>query len=162
MNMIYVNPITEISWIDIENFCQQRIPEGAYLDYKEDFPSRLEKTLSAMANTYGGVILLGIEEDDDNKPILPIRGIEFRRGLSEKITNIILSNITPPIFPEIQVCKDSTENRAVLIIRIPQSHQTPHAISNNKQVYLRTGDINHPEEFATIEDIGWLSDNRIR
>src|SRR6266849_6417511 len=105
--MLYVKPADQITWNDIESFCQQGLPEGAYLDYKEDFPKNLEKTIAAMANTLGGIILIGVEEDKQTtKPILPLKGIEFQRGLEERIMSIILTNITPPIFPEVVVCRD--------------------------------------------------------
>ena len=56
--MIYAKPIIEISiieisWNVIESIRHPKIPKAAYLDYKEDYPSRLEKTISIMANTYG-------------------------------------------------------------------------------------------------------------
>jgi len=79
--MLYTTAINDISWQEVVDFCEQKIPEGGYLDYKEDFPSTLEKTISALANTLGGIILIGVEEDDENKPVLPIKGINFHRGL---------------------------------------------------------------------------------
>ena len=158
--MIYSKLINEIQWSDVEDFCRQGIKEGAFLDYKQDFPSQLEKTISAMANTFGGIIIIGVEEDKENKPIVPVEGIAFKRGLSERVISIILANLTPPVFPEIQVCTNETGEKALVVIRIPQSHQTPHAISNNTKVYLRTGDINNPEELATIDDVNWLNDHR--
>lgn len=158
--MLYTKPINEISWDDIEEFCQQKIRENAYLDYKEDFPKYLENTISAMANTFGGVILIGVEADNENRPRLPLKGIPFMRGLSEQVTSIILTNIIPPVFPEIQPCKNEAGDKAIIVVRVPQSHQTPHAISKNTKVYLRTGDINNPEDLATIDDVIWLIDNR--
>ncbi|MBI3001380.1 MAG: ATP-binding protein [Deltaproteobacteria bacterium] len=153
-------PINNITWEDVEAFCQERTPEGAVLDYKEDFPNNLERSLAAMANTLGGLVLIGIEEDKENRPIIPVKGIEFKRGLAERVTNIILSNITPPFIPEIAVPSDATKERALVVIRIAQSHQTPHAIAANTQVYLRTGNRNKPEELATIPQIEWLMDGR--
>ena len=73
--MIYTKQINEIEWNDVESFCDQQISEGAFLDYKLDFPQNLEKTIAAMANTFGGVIIIGIDESDENKPIVPISGI---------------------------------------------------------------------------------------
>ena len=65
------------------------------------------------------------------------------------------------MFPETQVCiNPGNENIAVIVIRIPQSHETPHAISNNTKVYLRTSEVNNPEELASINDIQWLSNHR--
>ena len=158
--MLYTKSIYEITWEDVQNFCEQKIPEGATLDYKGDFPTHLYRTIAAFANTIGGLILIGIESDDENKPKLPIKGIKFERGLEERVTSIILTNITPPIFPEIVVCKNEEGDKAIILIRINQSHQTPHAINNNTQVYLRTGNQNHPEELAKIDDIFWLNDHR--
>ena len=100
--MIFNSQISDITWSSIEEFCDEGISEGTFLDYKENFPKSLEKTISALAKTYGGIILIGVEEDNSNKPITPIKGIDFVRGLSEKVMHIILSNISPPIIPEIK------------------------------------------------------------
>ncbi len=160
--MLYIKPVTDITWDDIEEFCKQETPEGVFLDYKQDFPKHLEKTIAAMANTLGGVILIGIAEDQESKPRLPIDGISFLKGLPERVMNIILTNIAPPVFPEITVCRNDDGLKAVIVIRIPQSHQSPHAVAGNKQVYLRTGNRNNPEELAQIDEIEWLSNSRCK
>lgn len=158
--MIFQKPVEEIEWSDIEEFCCQGISENSNLDYKEEFPNHLENTIAAIANTLGGAIIIGVEENDENKPITPIKGIDFQRGLSTRVQSIILSNITPPLFPEIKVCKNEIGDKAVILIRISQSNQTPHAIMKNTRVYLRTGDQNNPEELASVDEISWLSDKR--
>jgi len=158
--LLYSKPITEVKWEDIIDFCNQQIVEGATLDYKQDFPKDLSKTIAAFANTMGGIILLGIAESDESKPLLPIQGIPFERGLSEKVMSMILSNITPPIIPEIQICSNEDKSRAVIVIRIPQSNQTPHAINNNTRVYIRTGNRNKYEELISIDKLQWLLNNR--
>ena len=160
--MIYGKPINEITWENIVEFCEQQIPEGAHLDYKQDFPKNLEKTISALANTLGGMILIGVAEDDENKPVLPLNGIQFRRGLSEQVINIILSNISPPVFPEVQVCSNADKTYAIVVIRVPQSHESPHAIAENTQVYLRTGNRNNPESLAKVGEIQWLVNQRMK
>ncbi len=121
--MIYDKPTQDINWQDVEEFCRQGIAENTYLDYKEDFPNNLAKTIAAMANTLGGIIFIGIKEDAESKPITPLKGIQFQRGLSERVTNIILSNITPPVFPEVGVCTNDDSTLALILINIPQSHQ---------------------------------------
>ena len=158
--MLYIKPINDITWDDVKTFCQQNIPENAYLDYKQDFPSHLEKTIAAMANTLGGIILIGVAEDKENKPIVPVKGIDFKKGLSERVMSIILTNIIPPVFPEIAVPCNKKGDKALLVVRIPQSHQPPHAIAENTEVYLRTGNRNKPEKIASINEIEWLRDHR--
>lgn len=157
--MIYTSAIDQITWDAIVEFCQQGRTEDAYLDYKRDFPSDLANTISAMANTMGGIIIISVQEDTESKPALPVPGIDFTRGLEERVTNIILGNIVPPVFPEVRVCRNS-ENRALVLIRIQQSENAPHAVSRNTKIYLRTGNVNKPEDLAQIDQIEWLKNRR--
>lgn len=159
---IYQKPINEITWADVEAFCSQGIPENAVLDYKSDFPANLENTASAMANTYGGIILIGVPDDKQNKPLLPVPGIANEPRLADRVTNICISNINPPLVPEIAVCENAGKTRAVIVVRIAESHETPHAISHNTRIYLRTGNRNNPEREATMDDIGWLNNRRAK
>lgn len=156
--MLFTKEITKITFEDVSNFCNEQIRESINLDYKKDFPNDLEKTIAAFANTMGGLIIIGVDESD-GKPKLPVEGLEYKEGLSERITNIILSNIYPPIFPEIQVC-EPVRNKTFVIIRVPQSNITPHFIRHRTQIYIRTNDISHPEELASAEQMEWLRDKR--
>lgn len=158
--MIYRKRIDTITWHDVLEFCGQRPAEGATLDYKQDFPADLAKTLAAMANTLGGLVLIGVSEDAQSRPQLPPPGIPFARGLSERVTNTILDSITPPFFPEVQVAVNAAGDRCFVVIRIEESDETPHAVRNNTRVYLRTGNRNQPEDLATVERIGWLQNRR--
>ena len=160
--MLYAAPIETITWQSVEDFLAQQIKEGAYLDYKIAWPDRLENTIAAMANTLGGVIVVGVAENNDGSPVQPPVGVPLERGLAEKVTNIVLSNITPPVFPEVSVCPNSAQDKAIVVIRVPQSHQTPHATKGNRRVYLRTGNRNNPEELATVDEIEWLREHRAR
>lgn len=156
---IFTKPINEISYENVISFCQQGIGESINLDYKKDFPSSgLEKIISAFANTYGGVIIIGVE-DKDSKPKPPFGGIEYKDRLEERVWNIIVDNIYPPVFPEIRVCPPH-DNKTFVIIRVHQSNETPHAIYNNTQAYVRTGNRNKPEDLATVEQIEWLRNRR--
>ena len=65
--MIYTTPIDNITWSAVEEFCAQGIAEGTYLDYKVEFPTELARTIAAMANTLGGVVLIGVEESTDGE-----------------------------------------------------------------------------------------------
>jgi len=157
--MLYTKKIEEITHEDIVNFCNGKIRENISLDYKEAIDSTLAKTIAAMANTWGGLIIIGAE-DDDSKPKLPLKEIEFKKYLREQINNIILGNITPPVFPEIQVCSSEDGKTGLIVIRVPQSNTTPHAIRGNTKVYIRTDTSNELEELATVDRVLWLVDRR--
>lgn len=159
--MLFTKEIAKITYRDVIEFCNQQISESINLDYKKDFPKDLEKTISAFANIMGGLVIIGIE-DKDSKPKLPARGLKYQKGLRERVNSIILDNIYPPIFPEIQVCEPVGKKvkRTFIIIRIPQSNMTPHYIRHRTQAYIRTDDITRPERLALAEEIEWLRDRR--
>ncbi len=155
---IFTKPINEITFDDVVAFCQQGIKEGVNLDYKQDFPAHLEKIISAFANTFGGIIIIGVKEKD-GKPEHPFAGMDYQDKLEDRITNVIVSNIYPPVFPEIQICPPK-EKKTFVVIRVPQSNETPHALYNNTKVYIRTANRNKLEDLATIEQIEWLKNRR--
>jgi hypothetical protein len=48
-------------------FLERRIPEDEGLDYKRDMSGDFAKTIAAMANTNGGIIVFGVDEDKATK-----------------------------------------------------------------------------------------------
>ena len=161
---MFTLPFEQINYEKIEAFCKEQIPEGETIEYKSDFPSDLEKSISSMANTYGGIILIGIKADKTgNVPIIPIEGRDLSEGLEEKITSICLRKIYPPYFPLVKVCPLPTEkgeNKCVVFIRVYESDQTPHAINHNTEVYVRIRSQNEPFRKATVDEIEWLKNRR--
>lgn len=158
---IFTKPIDEVRYQDVIEFCKKLIPEGVHLDYKGDFPSgneKLAKTIAAFANTWGGVLIIGVE-DEDSKPKPPFVGIQYRDKLHEKVEDIVFDHIRPPIFGEIQVAPNEEKSKAFIVIRIPQSNDA-HVLNKDGAVYIRTGRSSRPEEVASPEQIGWLMDRR--
>src|SRR4030042_2977055 len=157
--MLYTKPIDDITHQDILGFCDARIHENSSLDYKQELGRSVIKTIAAMANTWGGLVLIGVE-DDDGAPKLPAKGVPYTVGIKETISNLIFSNISPPLFPEVKVCVSPDSKSAFVVIRVPQSNIAPHAISGNTQVYVRTDIGNHPESLVTMDRLQWLTDRR--
>src|SRR3954451_18508567 len=96
---LWNKPISSIDFSDIDLFCQGKLPESARLDYKVDFPSNLEKTIAAFANTVGGLILLGVDSDaKDNTPVWPpVKAIPLVPGIQERIYQKSTEAIHPPV-----------------------------------------------------------------
>lgn len=70
------------TFADVEAFLREDLAEGVRLDYKRDFPGNLEKVIAAMANTEGGVILIGVDEDPERPryPLLPAVGVPIQQA----------------------------------------------------------------------------------
>ena len=58
---LWSQPISQITFADLDAFCRTMQPEGTRLDYKGvEFPRRLDKSIAAFANTLGGLINLAV------------------------------------------------------------------------------------------------------
>jgi len=157
---LHTSPINELLWQDIVEYCALGLPEGINRDYKQDVPSDLEKTIAAMANTSGGVILVGVTEDRKTTKPAEVLGIPLVSGLHERILNICISNLIPILTPEIAVVASPAGDKAAIVIRVIQSPQAPHAVSKNTKVYLRRGSISNPEDYASLDELEWLRQGR--
>lgn len=158
---IFTKPIEKINYEDVEAFCEQKVEEGFRVEYKRkiDNNKKLADEIASFANTYGGIIIVGVE-DDDGKPITPIKGTGYETLLNEKFTSICLDNINPPYIPQIQICKNpDNENICVIVIMIEESDQTPHRTRNDTRTYIRVNKQKEPIE-APYEQVEWLRNRR--
>src|SRR5437899_914097 len=161
-------PIDDLAFQDVNNFCQTRLREGLILDYKLDFPKRLDKTIASFANTYGGHILIGVGETPTGEPVLPIAGVPLQPGLRESVVAKALDAIYPPVYPEVRVVEfqapgAQTPDRAVVVVRVHESEVSAHAVDGGTSVYLRVDNIS--DQFtrrATTDEIAWFLNKRQR
>jgi hypothetical protein len=158
---LWIKPLTTIAYGDIESFCNLGLPEGVNIDYKADVPSNLPKVVSSFANTTGGLLLIGVETDNQNVPN-QICGFIPTRGFSEQIIQICRDNIYPSILPEISPLIElpSDRTKSVAVLRVHQSHEIPHAITNKTAVYVRHGNVTNRYDLADIDRIAWMLDQR--
>ena len=78
--MIVLNKdVEKITFEEVEDFCIEKRPEGVEIDYKKDLTSKqdgLTKHFASFANTRGGVIIIGIEENPTTYTPLKWEGID--------------------------------------------------------------------------------------
>ncbi len=60
---LLTQPAEHITHQDVMDFCDQQVGETTDLDYKREIPRDLAKHIAAMSNRYGGLIIIGVEED---------------------------------------------------------------------------------------------------
>ncbi|WP_026994019.1 AlbA family DNA-binding domain-containing protein [Flectobacillus major] len=133
----------------IEKFLQQR--ESSNLEFKSkiDNPFKIARTLAAFANTSGGTLLIGINDD---------RTVKGCTELDEmlKIEQAAEHLIVPPI--AIRYRSEMWEGkRKVLIIEVDESIDKPHEAideKGNRTVYVRANDQTTPvgKEMSQILD----------
>ncbi len=126
---------------DLDRLIRDEVEENASIEYKrakaldKGKKIKIAKTVSAMANAAGGIIIYGIAEYDDEtkkhlpEKIDPIDRTEFTR---EWLEQVIDSNICPrmeclEIYP---VPLDTGENDVVYVVNVPQS-MTAHQVTTH-------------------------------
>jgi len=96
--------------------------EGFQLEFKRKVtsPPKVARALIAFANTKGGTILFGI---DDDKTIV---GVESEKMEVEMIETAGSVHCEPPIEPGIEIV--SHRGKDVIVVTVEESHQKPHSL----------------------------------
>lgn len=148
----------KITFEDVKNFCSG-FGEGVRVEYKKKI-IHVPKIVSSFSNTLGGIFMIGAETDNMNKVMFPIQGISKKPGIEEQILQSALTGIYPAIIPEVIIVDIPNSNNVVVVIRIDESVQAPHAIQNSTKIYIRTGSITQPYELADTDHIAYMLKRR--
>lgn len=136
--MININNTSwnELKIGDVIEFLNSDTDETFFFEFKSDRenPKGLIKEISAFANTYGGYIFIGV--DDDKK----ISGC--KEWTEEKIHNVMHNCITPT--PNFDVKQLKTQNgQILLVIKIEEGTMPPY-ITNGGHIYERVSSGSFP------------------
>ena len=160
---MFTKPIDEIEFEDVESFCKEWT-EGVRVEYKREITvnRHIPKIVSSFANTYGGIFLIGVEADQKNNRVNSIPGIPQQNGIEEQIQQSALTGIYPGVIPEIKLIPVPNTENVVVIVRVDESVQAPHAIKEVTQVYVRVGSITQPYEYklADMDRIAYMLKRR--
>ena len=137
---------------------------------KGRLPASLWETYSAMANTHGGVVVLGVREHSDGR--LVVKGLEAVDKIERDLWNALANpeKVSCNLLDRGRVEHHKIEGKAVLVLHIPRADrsQRPVFINNNplRGTFVRThdGDRRAPEGTVRrmIADAGeWPRDGEI-
>lgn len=113
--------------------------EGLTLEFKTRVPraERIAKEVIAFANTSGGRLLLGVEDDGAIKGVRDAEEEEF------VLTEALNTHCDPPV--QISTERIPVSNkRNVILVRVPASSEKPHRLvdgDGNGTVYIRVEDM---------------------
>lgn len=161
--MFFNKPFHAVTFQDVVQFCRRGLPEGKQLDYKYIMPKNREKfakTIASFANALGGLIILGVQDDRNDRPKPPFTGIAYHEKMRNSIEDVIQVYIDPIVFVDINICVSPHGDRMFVLINIPQSNLTPHLVGPSKRAYIRTGQSSRPEIIVHPAKLPWLLDHR--
>lgn len=126
------------------------LPEGKTVEFKRDLSSLkpILKTLVAFANTAGGTLVIGKEDDGT------IVGVDDVFEAEERLANTISDNICPTLMPEIEVI--SHESKSLLAVSVAHWRGPFYLKAKGPEqgVYIRLGSTNRvasPELLAELK-----------
>ena len=137
--MVFLKPLQELEFADIEQLKINKICESQIVDYKEQLlgDNKLLKQVSAFANTQGGFLIFGLKETGKGGYPKEILGIDKSQVNKERIEQIILGNIQPRLNVKIQPIEHQDPSKAIIVIQIPNSYLKPHMNSRENKFYKR-------------------------
>src|SRR6266699_91047 len=125
--------------------------EGYLLDYKEDLSDRFLHSVAAFANTFGGLLIVGVTEVDGRPDKLT--GVLLRGELKTRIASMIAANLFPCPQFEIAECALPTDaERKLSVVRV---RETPEICLLAKKgelhpVYVRIEDQSAPADASQL------------
>ena len=128
---------------------------------KSEVPKSVWETYSAFANTYGGLVLLGVQEDLEEKDInkrFTITGVGDAEKILRDFWNIVNSKekVSVNILKDVDVEVIDMDGKSIVAINVPQADYNvrPVYINNNplRGTFIRNheGDHHCPEEMVTM------------
>lgn len=128
--------ISRMDYLDVKNLAQTG--EGKFLEFKRTIPSavKIAREMAAFANTGGGTLLVGV---DDDKSLVGVEGYQEEEFLLNRAAREVCS---PPLSITIEVVHFG--ERDLLVIRIPEADRKPVFVkdSRGRKVYVREKDRN--------------------
>ncbi len=132
---LFASAVADVTLERIQELLAQELPESLTLEYKEKYSPSLVKSIGAMANTYGGLILIGVKDQPG-----PDRLAGVPDTAVVQIANACHESLEPPWQPEIIPVPMGTDNFGlhVLVIRVnPSSAPRPLLIGGTAPIRLQ-------------------------
>ncbi len=120
--------------------------EGTSVEFKRKLktPEKIAKEICAFANTKGGYVIIGV---DDDKSIVGIKSEKTEADIIERACKF---SIEPEVVPEIQIF--DLEGRDVMVVIIQEGKRKPYQAvlidettqAESRQVFIRVGENSMP------------------
>jgi hypothetical protein len=130
----------DLDYVMIQEAVTQHLPEAEGLDWKKSDPpnvagalDEVAKDVAAMANTRGGLLVYGVEQDQGTGRALRINGADISEGVQRRIRAGAASRIRP-LVAGLDFAAFSGPAGDILILSVPPSADAPHFIGQQNQL----------------------------
>lgn len=124
------------------------LPESKTIEYKREFTDEIKKTVIAFANTDGGKIFVGVEDDGN------ILGVSQPDTVTLQINNAIRDAIRPDVTLFTETIVEQLDEKPVVVIFVQRGTARPYYLSGKgirpEGVFVRQGSSTVPATETTI------------
>lgn len=184
--MLLGKPLARVTPEDVEDLITNKVRENRHLDYKRQLPGGSEsdkgkflKDVASFANSVGGDIIYGVDEDLDEKGrstgspkgIVGLHGQNLDAEI-RRLASVVQSGLDPTVMPRVELKVLETSSGPVLLLRVPRSFTGPHMVRDGR-FYARHDSQNLPMDAtelrhafagseAWVEKVERFRDERLR
>ena len=135
--MLFGKPVFELVYDDIEGLTSSGEHENVWLDYKKSISgsehdkAELAKDISALANSQGGYLIIGVEERNGS-PVHPPCGTEpmlGRQKVEDWIAQTANANIAQRAQMDVRTITIPDSSNCIVVIYVPISIRMPHMVT---------------------------------
>jgi predicted HTH transcriptional regulator len=134
-----------------------RPQEGYMLDFKEEWGEKSLRVVAAFANTFGGIVLVGVTEQMGKAGTVAgaVKGVSSASELKTKIAGSIGANISPSPIYQIAECQVPNDpQKRICVIRVRVSGRIHYLLKKNESpVYIRNEDQAIPAPAAELRQL---------
>lgn len=153
---IYLKNLDEIDSKDLTNL--KDAVEGWFLEYKERLiePAKLAKSISSFANSHGGLLIVGIKENQKTRKLESFVPMDMpsAENCVTQIRNAASAHLVPtPFFDtkilEVSGLEPGDDKRWIVLASVPRGSNAPYLHSSGC-IYTRVGDSASPIQLTDI------------
>ncbi|GAA3832447.1 hypothetical protein GCM10022226_62090 [Sphaerisporangium flaviroseum] len=135
-------PPGELTFAMVKAAVDQRITETEDLDWKGILPTKEEESLhefakdvAAMANTRGGLLVYGVEEERGKGRAKAIASVDISEGAQRRLRKLAVNRVHPRVvgLDTIPLASDDG-SETVLALSVPRSPDAPHIIGQGEKL----------------------------
>ena len=182
---LFETPLDSLNLSDVQDLVDRQVEEGPRLEFKRGFathdgrPDRwmlnqtsigniarddIAKEVVAFANAYGGVIVIGVDETEDNpkrarsifEPQIPQVS-----NCVERLAQALRSVIDPPIAMLELRALESEDGNGVVVVRVGASSSAPHGVGRPPNAYVRRGNNSEPLTMRDMQSMFYERRSRL-
>ena len=136
---------SEVTIERVRTLVKQVGPEATTLEYKEQMSDTIAKGVAALANTYGGLLIVGVTDSR------VVKGVKEKT--IEAVAEHCAAKIEPPWAPEIiPVPLGQGSDLYALVLRIVPGHY-PRPLLVDGVAYVRHQNTDHPADWQRLRDL---------